>query len=214
MPVVSALWWNATLFVNESLCIPLVPKGGAPVCCVPGSAWCQPPNTGICLYNINKTWWIPGDTAKNGRTDHNTHPGPTLGVHTGVPGVENFWGGEEGECAGQGSESKEHQSVTSQALITQDRNSSWDQIDLQCKPCKINLGPLGERSQGRPLKSWVRVVWQHDNPCKMDNEPLRPSGHPREVPSGLWEIRVQEQQPPPSFSPWVRQPSTGENPLG
>lgn len=73
------------------------------------SAGGNPIVLGIGLYDINKKRWILSDTDTE-RIGHNTHPGPTLGVHIGGGDSEEERK-EEGECAGRGSESKEQESV-------------------------------------------------------------------------------------------------------
>lgn len=83
-----------------------------PVCGIPGSQHSALHLVlGICLYESDKKRGIQGDTDKDG-DNHNVHV--WSGRHPRcVPGVGVFGEErkEEGECARQGSESREWQSV-------------------------------------------------------------------------------------------------------
>lgn len=127
-------------------------------------------------------------------------------THAGVPpwvctsGVGSLWGGREGGRRMCWAGVKVHRAAVwpHKSRVTgykwlQTLNWSviqilYDDIDSQGKACRA--GSLWSDST--------------DNPFEMDSEPLRPTGRPRMVPGGLWEIHARQQLPSPS--PWIRRP--------
>lgn len=119
-----------------------------------------PPRIRHLLYNIREDKMDSGQysTGKNGRTDRNSSPGPPQTCTWGW-GVCEEAAKEEGECAGQESESREHRSVALPALSNLGRNSSFDDTDLQGRACTINRASRAKlATRLRSLESWVWVV--------------------------------------------------------